>query len=191
MVTKRIFHEMCNFHSQTSDGNVAYNQSTELDKEEKWVYAKENGGYTLFFSVHRVDGAITEITGRRLEWIRRFLAMHDVEYVNTTPEQVADAVDERVEIVEEPLDVTPLKTSCSGCGADYLVDVLPKMDLKIDGLRAQRVIEEYCPKCETPMVHKATCESKAPYSLDLAGFDPADFDDSDVNIWEHARRYRE
>lgn len=180
---------MGEFHSETKEGKIAYNPSAPLDERETWVYALRNGGYTFYFSAHRTNGQGMDIVARRPAWIRRFLATHKIEYVDEPPKEVATAVDERVAIAEEPLEVTPLQTQCSGCGAEYLVDVLPKMDLQIDGRMAQRVVEEYCPDCDTAMISKTTYEPNHTYAHEITDLDPDDFDDSDVEIWEHARRH--
>jgi hypothetical protein len=156
------------------DNEVAYLERVD---EDLWVYALPNLHYTFHFSVHTSDGEIEKIQARNMEWIKKHAPVF--EYVQP-PDFVRDAVEERVELVEDPDALAVLKDTCVRCQEEYLVDVTPKTDLLIDGYYAQRMIEEYCPDCGQPLIQRSTFHP------------PKQYDSEEVDIseytWRHARR---
>ncbi|WP_256546702.1 hypothetical protein [Halobellus inordinatus] len=160
--------------------------------EDIWVYALPESNYTFHFSVHTKDGRVVKIQAREIEWITDHAA--DFEYVKP-PDFVRDVVKERVEIVVDPNALAILEDNCVRCQKEYLVDVTPKIDLLIDGRYAQRVIKEYCPDCDQPLIQRKTFQPPKQYAAEFHNDNaPPEhrFDLEEVDIssytWEHARQ---
>lgn len=160
------------------DDEVAYLQRGD---EDIWVYALPKSKYTFHFSIHSKSGDVEKIQARNMDWIDKHVAVF--EYVEP-PGFVSDTVSECVELVEDPDALAILDDTCIRCQEEYLVDVTPKIDLLIDGLYAQRIVEEECPDCGQPLISRHTFQPPKQYS--------EDFLDEGEGIsnytWRHSRR---
>lgn len=176
------------FLKRLNDEEVAYLQ---LEGNEHYVYAVANGDYTFHFSVQTQDEEVIDIHARKMEWIQKHVV--EFEYV-MPPTFVRTAVDNRVEIVEDPIAFGILYETCDQCQEEHLADVRPKMDLLVDGKFAQRVTEEYCPECGTPMIDRTTVSQPRLYEWrrfneDAPPEDQFEITETDINskTWEHSR----
>ena len=192
MVTQLILKRLGEFLSKTDRDTVAHLPATRGREQEVWVYSLDNANYSFYISVHTKDEEVLDIQARRMEWIRRHLGFD--KYVEP-PDYVKEAVDERVEFVEEPNALTFMDQECVKCQEEYVVDVAPKIDLVIDGYYAQRIIEEYCPDCGQALIERDTFNPPRQYEMAFHDdnvssrhrFDPEEVDIS-KHTWEHARR---
>lgn len=177
-------HPFTVFLHETADGNVAYNPATEEEPEQHWVFNWENAGYNFNFLVSdREDVLGMEIRARDIQWVGQFLYNREIEYVEEPCEQVQQLLSECVEIREEPLDIGEMKKYCSGCHLHHRVNVMPKMDLVIDGEPAQRIFKEQCPECGEDMVAKKT------YNIKTEGEYPKERGDLEADdLWRYSRR---
>lgn len=177
-------HPMTVFLNEVGGGDkVAYLPPTEKFPDELWIFDWMNAGYHLNFTVgRREEDKVLEVRGRDIQWIGRKIYNKEMELVQQPCEQVQKLVDESVEIREEPIDVAAMHTSCTGCSKRYSVEVMPKMDLLIDGYPAYRVFEEQCPKCGKQLVDKVVY----PSSEQREYYDSV----SEVEdlLWPHSRR---
>ena len=158
-----------------------------------WVFSMhtDDGEYGLIFAVHTAEEQVTNIRAREHNWIFRHL--DDGDFADA-PQFIRGEIDERVEIVEDPRDLAILKDTCARCQIDYLADVVPKVDLQIDGLYAQRIIREYCPECGGPLGNRRTINPPQEYTMEWHTevvepedqLDPEEVDLSD-HTWEYAR----
>jgi hypothetical protein len=164
----------------------------ERGDQQLWVYALPNANYTFHFSVRTENGTVKKIQARNMEWVTDHVRLF--EYVEP-PSVVRNAVDERVELVEDPNALAILNEECVKCQKEHLADVTPKIDLLIDGYYAQRVIEEYCPDCGQPLTQRQTFQPPRQYEAAFHNenappehqFEPEAVDISEYT-WEHARR---
>ena len=150
----------------------------------------DDGEHGLIFSVHTNERQVTNIRAREHDWL--FDRLDDGDFVDV-PQFIRNEIDERVEIVEDPRDIAILDDNCVRCQIDYRADVIPKVDLQIDGLLAQRIIQEYCPECGGHLVNRRTINPPEQYTMEWqkdfvpeAQFEPEEVDLSD-HTWEHAR----
>jgi len=165
--------ELGEFLEKANGEQVAYLESRD---ENIWMYALPNSDYTFHFSVHTKDGEVQRIQARRLEYIQCDLPL--VDYMEP-PGFVRDAVDQRVEIIEDPDALAVLEDECIRCMESYVVTVMPKADLLIDGCYSQRLIQKSCPDCGQPLVQRKTWQP------------PQSYETSEVDLsktWSHGRR---
>ena len=182
--------ELGDFLERENGDEVAYLEHGDSDV---WVYGLQNSKYTFHFSVQTGDDEIEKIQARNTEWIKEHVG--SLEYVEP-PVFVREAVDSRVEFVEDPHALCPLNYTCDNCGSEYSVDVTPKMDLVVDGYYVQRFIEEYCPECGEPMIERVTFDQPGRYQVDYFREDVPAEDQVDLKeeveitdyTWRHARR---
>jgi hypothetical protein len=177
---------------ETGKEKAAYIRRQE-ENQEVYFYALENGGYTFHFLVGTENEKVVDIEAKRVQWILDNLDIR--EYVEP-PDFVCNAVDERVEIREDPFACCKLDDECGSCGKNYFEDVTPKMDLLIDGGYMQRFIEEYCPECGETLIERRTFGRPMMYDLDycleLRSDEERDDFIEELDItdytWRHSRR---
>jgi len=171
-----IFEKFAEFLSKADGDQVAY---LETDGIDFWVYALPNNDCTLHFAVQTRDGEVVELNSCELDWV---IDQSPVFEFVEPPQFVAEEVENRVGVAEEPDELTQLGKECVRCQKDYLVTVTPKLDLLIDGCYAQRIIEEYCPECGHPLIQRKTYPEPGSYE-DIE-------EDADLSeyTWRHARR---
>jgi len=173
-----VLKELGEFLKRANGDEVAYLQRGD---EDLYVYALPNSKYTFHFSIQSKSGKVEKIQARNMEWVDKHVAVF--EYVEP-PGFVRNTVGERVELVEDPDALAVLEDECARCMEEYVVDVTPKVDLLIDGLYAQRIVEEKCPDCGQPLISRHTFQPPKQYSEDLVdeGESISDY------TWRHARR---
>lgn len=167
----------------SAEGKVAYSPSSEIDTGRHWIFNRENAGFNFNFVVHDRDGVLGyEVYAKDIQWVGRFLYPRNFQYVDELCEEVSELVEDAVEIREEPMDIGTMETYCSGCHTHYEVDVMPKMDLVIHGVPAQRLYVETCPDCGEDLIEKKTYDAEeTSYPEDASELE-------ETRLWEHSRR---
>jgi hypothetical protein len=191
MVTGRILREYGKIAENVMlEDRVAYHPE-DRDSESvdgTYLVCRENAGYRFFISVEVEDGDVAELEARTQGWINRFASFQGPEYVDDLPEGIGEEVSERTRFMENPPDVCPFQLDCSYCGfSSEPVDVIPKLDLRIDGKTVFRVFEEYCPECGKVSVSKTKVEPPSSLGVEMVDLDPDTYEVPREDLWEHSR----